>query len=118
MEKRKAIVDLQQIDLLEQKIVKATELIRSLRRERDAAVSQAGESAAELVRLQKESAAELVRLQKESAGFHDERIELREATEQIEALQQERQTVRGKVQRMLEMMSYLDETPTEAHRDH
>ncbi len=107
MEKRKAIVDLQQIDLLEQKIVKATELIRSLRRERDAAVSQAGESAAELVRLQKES-----------AGFHDERIELREATEQIEALQQERQTVRGKVQRMLEMMSYLDETPTEAHRDH
>ena len=35
MERRKVVVDLQQIDLLETRIVKAAETIRSLRRERD-----------------------------------------------------------------------------------
>ena len=34
MEPKRVVVDLQQLDLLEQKIVKATELIRSLRREK------------------------------------------------------------------------------------
>ena len=37
MERKKVVIDLEQIGLLEQRVVKATELIRSLRKERDAA---------------------------------------------------------------------------------
>ena len=44
MERRKIVVDLQQIDLLEQKIVKATELIRTLRRERESLLAKVKET--------------------------------------------------------------------------
>ncbi|MFQ5877637.1 MAG: hypothetical protein ACE5JH_08130 [Acidobacteriota bacterium] len=107
MEKRKTVVDLQQIDLLEQKIVKATELIRSLRREREVALRQA-----------REAADELARVRKEAAAVERDRTQLREVSEQIEALREERQAVRGKVQRMLEIMACLDEAPAEARGDH
>src|SRR5439155_13172619 len=43
MEPKRVVVDLQQLDLLEQKIVKATELLRSLRREKDAALARVRE---------------------------------------------------------------------------
>ncbi len=107
MERRKVVVDLQQLDLLEQKIVKATELIRSLRKEND--VLQA--------RL-KESGEALARAQAEVAGSEKGRREVQELSEQIEALNEERQAVRGKVTRMLEMMATLEEAPLEARREH
>ena len=107
MERRKVMIDLQQIDLLEQKIVKVTELVRSLRRERDALQ----------VKL-KETQEVLARAQAEAAGSGKHRRELQEMSEQIEALNDERQTIRGKVTRMLEMMSVLEETPAEARREH
>lgn len=37
---------------------------------------------------------------------------------QVETLQEERQEVRGKVTRMLEMMAVLEEAPVEARHDH
>ena len=107
MERKKVVVDLHQLDLLEQKIVKATELIRSLRRERDAAQTRFHEAEKSLAQAQKEA-----------AGSERERRELHEAAEQLEVLREERQEIRGRVSRMLEMMAALDDGPAEARRDH
>jgi predicted RNase H-like nuclease (RuvC/YqgF family) len=107
MNKKKVVVDLTQIDVLEQRIIKATELIRSLRRERDKAHAKAEEATSSLEEFRR------------AAEVSDrDRRELDEAAQQIEVLHQERQTVRGKIQKMLELMSCLDEAPTEAHGDH
>ena len=107
MERRKVVVDLQQIDLLETRIVKAAETIRSLRRERDTLQSKL-----------KEAADALARAQADAAGSDRHRRELQEVTQQIETLSEERQAIRGKVTRMLEMMSILEEAPGEARREH
>ncbi len=107
MEKKKVVVDLNQLDLLEQKIIKATELIRTLRRERDSAQQSLAEATGSLTRLQKEAA----------TRDHDRR-ELTEAAQQIDLLRQERQAVRGKVQKMLDLMSCLDESPAGARGGH
>jgi chromosome segregation ATPase len=107
MERRRVVVDLEQIDLLEQRIVKATELIRSLRQERDAAQMKF-----------QETMASLERLQGESKNLDKDRHEVQELTGQVEVLQEERQAIRGKVTRMLEMMASLEEAPARAHGDH
>lgn len=107
MEKKKVVVDLQQIDLLEQKVVKATEMIRALRRERDAAQTR-------LAGLEQT----LARSEKEAAAAAQERQEMQEAADQIETLREERQLIRTKVTRMLEVMSSLEEATGEARRDH
>jgi len=107
MEKKKVVVDLQQIDLLEQKVVKATEIIRALRRERDAAQTR-------LAGLEQT----LARSEKEAAAATQERQEMQEAADQIETLREERQLIRTKVTRMLEVMSSLEEATGEARRDH
>ncbi len=107
MERKRTMVDLQQLDLLEQKIVKATELIRSLRRERDAALAS----------LEKSQEA-LAQAQSRSAASEKERREMQEITEHLDILKDERLEIRGKVTRMLEMMSHLDETPVESRKDH
>ena len=87
MESKRVVVDLQQLDLLEQKIVKATELIRALRRERDAAQAKMRDLEAQLHASEKG------------------RQELRELTEQLDVLREERQVIRGRVDQMLEMKS-------------
>ncbi len=107
MERRKVVVDLQQLDLLEAKIVKATELIRSLRKERAALQAKL-----------KETGDALTRAQAEAAGGEKQRRELQEIVHQVETLQEERQAIRGKVTRMLEMMEVLEEAPAEARREH
>lgn len=107
MERRKIMVDMQQLDLLEQKIVKATELVRSLRKERDSLQARL-----------KEAEGGLALAQSQAAGQEQRLRDLHEMSSQIETLQQERQEVRGKVTRMLEMMAVLEEAPAEARRDH
>lgn len=107
MERRRVVVDMEQIDLLEQRIVKATELIRSLRRERDAAQMKF-----------QETMASLERLQDENKNLDRDRHGVKELTGQLEVLQEERQAIRGKVTRMLEMMASLEETPARARGDH
>jgi uncharacterized coiled-coil DUF342 family protein len=106
MEPKRVVVDLQQLDLLEQKIVKATELIRSLRRDRDAALAKTRD-------LEKSLAAAQAQILASEKGKDD----LREMSEQIDLLQEERQTIRGRVSQMLEMMAGLEEGG-EARRDH
>jgi len=106
MEPKRVVVDLQQLDLLEQKIVKATELIRSLRREKDAALAKTRD-------LEKALAAAQSQIQATEKG----REELRELSEQIDVLREERQEIRGRVNQMLEMMSGLEEGG-EARREH
>jgi len=107
MESKRVVVDLQQLDLLEQKIVKATELIRSLRRERDQAQARVKE-------LEKSLAAVQAQILASEKGKDD----LRELSEQIDLLREERQVIRGRVSQMLEMMSGLEEGGGEARRDH
>jgi uncharacterized coiled-coil DUF342 family protein len=107
MDRKKVVVDLQQIDLLEQKVVKATELIRSLRRERDAMQAKLSEAQAALAQARKDA-----------AGSEKERRDLQEIGEQLEVLREERQAIRGRVSRMLEMMGSLDDGTNEARREH
>jgi len=106
MEPKRVVVDLQQLDLLEQKIVKATELIRSLRKERDAAHAKARD-------LEKS----LQAAQSQALASEKSAQDLRDLTQTIDLLHEERQTIRGRVSQMLEMMAGLDEGG-EARRDH
>jgi len=106
MEPKRVVVDLQQLDLLEQKIVKATELIRSLRRERDATHTKMRD-------LEKALAAAQAQNQASEKG----KEELKELSEQIDVLREERQEIRGRVNQMLEMMSGLEDGG-ESRRDH
>ena len=106
MEPKRVVVDLQQLDLLEQKIVKATELIRSLRREKDAALAKARD-------LEKSLAA----AQSQILATEKGREERKGLTEQIDVLREERQAIRGRVNQMLEMMAGLEEGG-EARREH
>ena len=106
MEPKRVVVDLQQLDLLEQKIVKATELIRSLRREREATQTK-------LRDLEKALTAAQAQNQASEKG----KEELKDLSEQIDVLREERQEIRGRVNQMLEMMAGLEEGG-EARRDH
>ncbi len=100
MESKRVVVDLQQLDLLEQKIVKATELIRSLRRDREAAQAKVRD------------------LESQLHASEKDRQEMRELTEQLDVLREERQVIRGRVDQMLEMMTGLEEGAGETRRDH
>ena len=106
MEPKRVVVDLQQLDLLEQKIVKATELIRSLRREKDAALARA-----------RDLERSLTAAQSQILATEKGREELKELTEQIDVLREERQEIRGRVSQMLEMMAGLEDGG-EARREH
>jgi predicted nucleic acid-binding Zn-ribbon protein len=107
MEPKRVVVDLQQLDLLEQKIVKATELIRSLRKEKDAAQAKARD-------LEKSLAAAQAQIHASEKGKED----LRQLSEQIDLLREERQVIRGRVSQMLEMMAGLEDVGGEARREH
>lgn len=107
MESKRVVVDLQQLDLLESKIVKATELIRSLRKERDQAQGRVKD-------LEKSLAAAQAQIHASERG----KDELREITEQVDALREERQAIRGRVSQMIEMMNGLEDGGGESRRDH
>jgi uncharacterized coiled-coil DUF342 family protein len=107
MERRKVVVDLQQLDLLEQKVVKATETIRALRRERDALDGRL-----------REAQEGLAAARQDAAGAEKQKREHQDLLQEVQALQDERQAIRGKVSRMLEMMEVLEEAPAEARREH
>lgn len=107
MESKRVVVDLQQLDLLESKIVKATELIRALRKERDQAQTRVKD-------LEKSLAAAQAQIAASEKGKDD----LRELAEQVDVLREERQAIRGRVSQMLEMMSALEDGGGEARRDH
>lgn len=104
---KRVMVDLQQLDLLEQKVIKATELIRALRKERDGLQARVREA---------ETALAATRLS--AAEADRERAALADATEQLDLLREERQSIRGRVDRMLEIMAALDEGAAETRSEH
>ncbi len=107
MERKRVVIDMDQIDLLEQRIVKATELIRSLRCERDAAQERV-----------REAQQVLEQVREKTGDLGSKREEMRGLSDQIDLLQEERQVIRGRVTRMLEMMAGVDEGPAQVHGDH
>lgn len=107
MDGRKVIVEVKELDLLEQKVQKAIEMIRGLRRERDVARLKLQETQQQLDRLQ----AEFRALEKDREGASQLSV-------QLEALREERQTIRGRVTRMLDLMATLDESATQSQIDH
>ena len=107
MEGKKVMVDLEQIDQLEKRIQRATDLIRSLREERDSA-------RADLL----EARAEADRQQAAHRLLQEDRNGARAATEELDVLREERQAIRGRVTRMLDMMASLDEGMVPGRSDH
>ena len=107
MDGRKVIVEVKELDLLEQKVQKAIELIRGLRRERDVARLKLQETQQQFDRLQ----AEFRALEKDREGAS-------QLSAQLETLREERQTIRGRVTRMLDLMATLDDSATQAQIDH
>ena len=107
MEGKKVAIEVKDLDLLEQKIKKAAELIRTLRRERDSARAK-----------QQEAQEGLDRLQGELRTLEKDRQSSTAMSEELRLLQEERQTVRGRVSRMLEMMAAFDESAAQAQSDH
>ena len=107
MEAKKVVVDLQQLDLLEERIQRAVELLAGLRRERDAARAEARE-----LRERCDS------LQAEQRKLEQERQGTRGLSEQLDLLKEERQAIRGRVGRLLEMMTELEETHAPSRADH
>ncbi len=104
---KRVMVDLQQLDLLEQRVIKATEMIRGLRKERDALQARL-----------RETETALAAARQTTEAFDRERAALADATEQLDLLREERQSIRGRVDRMLEIMAALDEGAAEARSDH
>ena len=107
MESKRVVVDLQQLDLLESKIVKATEIIRSLRKDRDQAQGRVKD-------LEKSLAAAQAQIVASEKGRDD----LKELAEQVDVLREERQAIRGRVSQMIEMMGTLEDGGGETRRDH
>lgn len=107
MEGKKVAIEVKELDLLEQKIKKAGDLIRTLRRERDSARTK-----------QQETQERFDRLQSECRALDKERQSASAMSEEIRLLQEERQTVRGRVTRMLEMMAAIDDSAAQAQSDH
>ena len=107
MDRKRVVIDLEQIELLEQRVVKATELIRSLRRDRDDAQTTL-----------RETQQALEQLQRETQHVDQDRRDAHGLSEQLDILKEERQAIRGKVTRMLEMMAGLEDTAAQVHGDH
>ena len=98
--------ELEVLELLEERVQRATELIRGLRKEN-----------LELKALVKDAEGRLVKSQEtitklEEVGRHGD-----EVTRQLKLLQEERQEIRGRVTRMLETFAAMEEIPSSGHAD-
>ena len=99
MDRKRGPLDLDQMTELEKRVERAIDTIATLRRERDEARAA-----------QRAAGAAVERLEAERREQDRDREGLQSLTEQVTLLQEERQQVRGRVTRMLEMMASLDET--------
>lgn len=107
MEKKRGALDLDQLAELEKRVERAVDTIATLRRERDEARAA-----------QRATGAALERLEAEKRDQDRDREGLSALTEQVALLQEERQAVRGRVTRMLEMMASLDEAALPVRGEH
>jgi hypothetical protein len=107
MESKKVVVDLQSLDLLEERVTRVLEVVASLRRERDSLREEA-----------RQAKERLDRALLENRRLEEERTGARVLTDEIDLLKEERQAIRGRVTRLLEMMAELEETATPARPGH
>jgi FtsZ-binding cell division protein ZapB len=107
MESKKVVVDLQSLDLLEERVTRVLEVVAGLRRERDALREESRQTKERLDR----ALADNRRLEQEQSGA-------RVLTDEIDVLKEERQAIRGRVTRLLEMMAEMEETATPARPGH
>jgi septal ring factor EnvC (AmiA/AmiB activator) len=98
--------DMEELEQLEERIRRVSDVIRGLRHENSQLTSQLKE-AQEQVRKSEET---LSRLQEENRRNED-------LTRQLRLLQEERQEIRGRVTRMLETFSGIDEMQVSGHAD-
>jgi chromosome segregation ATPase len=97
---------MENLDLLEERVRRVTELVRSLRREN-----------AEL-QTQLRASEERTRKTGETlASLQEEKRRGEELSRQLRLLQEERQEIRGRVSRMLEAVASLDEMQPTGHPD-
>ena len=107
MESKKVVVDLQSLDLLEERVARVLEILAGVRRERDALRQESDDTKERLER----ALADNRRLEQEQKGS-------RAVNDELDLLKEERQAIRGRVTRLLEMMAELEETATPARPGH
>ena len=98
--------ELEVLELLEERVQRAADLIRGLRRENTELAARLKESE-DRVRKHQESVTRL-----EEQGRRSD-----EVSRHLKLLQEERQEIRGRVSRMLETFSAMDEVPSSGHPD-
>jgi FtsZ-binding cell division protein ZapB len=98
--------ELEVLELLEERVQRATELIRGLRKEN-----------LELKALVKDTEARLLKSQETISSLEEVGRRGDEVTRQLKLLQEERQEIRGRVTRMLETFAAMEEIPSSGHAD-
>ena len=98
--------ELEVLELLEERVQRATELIRGLRKEN-----------LELKALVKDAEARLLKSQETISNLEEVGRRGDEVTRQLKLLQEERQEIRGRVTRMLETFAAMEEIPSSGHAD-
>ena len=100
------VSELEVLELLEERVQRATELIRGLRRDNSELKAQL-KDVEDRLRKSLETIAKL-----EEQGRRGD-----EVTRQLKLLQDERQEIRGRVTRMLEAFAAMEEVPSSGHPD-
>jgi len=98
--------ELEVMELLEERVQRATELIRGLRKDN-----------LELKALVKDAEARLLKSQEAIAKLEEQGRQGDEVTRQLQLLQEERREIRGRVTRMLESFAAMEEIPSSGHAD-
>ncbi len=96
--------ELEVLELLEERVQRATEIIRGLRKEN-----------LELKALVKDAEARLLKSQETISKLEEVGRRGDEVTRQLKLLQEERQEIRGRVTRMLETFAAMEEIPSSEH---
>jgi predicted RNase H-like nuclease (RuvC/YqgF family) len=91
-------------DLLEQRVHKAAELVKRLRRENQTLADNQARLQGRLDEVEKALAA----AQKQRQASHDEAQELAGAGRELKALHQEREEVRRRIEKLVEVLDGLD----------
>jgi hypothetical protein len=98
--------ELEVLELLEERVQRATELIRGLRKDNS-----------ELKALIKDTEARLLKSQETITKLEEQGRRGDEVTRQLKLLQEERLEIRGRVTRMLETFAAMEEIPSSGHPD-
>jgi len=99
--------EMENLELLEERVRRVTEVIRGMRQENVQILAQL-----------KESQERIQKLNETVAALQEENHRGDELSRQLRLLQEERQEIRGRVSRMLETFSSIDEMQPTGRTDH